>query len=140
MIEIKSCGFIVFRRRPQREFLLMQHRDRWDLPKGHLDPGESDMDCALRELNEETGIEPTALQIDPAFCFETTYRVRRHEFPDGFAPKQLRIFLGEIEGPGEIRLSEHIGYRWFPWNPPHRIQPATIDSLLQSIERHWAGR
>ncbi len=33
----------------------------WSLPKGKLDPGESPLDCALREVTEETGITPVAL-------------------------------------------------------------------------------
>lgn len=30
--------------------------DDWSLPKGKLDPGESDLDCARREVLEETGV------------------------------------------------------------------------------------
>ena len=30
---------------------------RWDLPKGHVDSGESDEECAVREIAEETGVE-----------------------------------------------------------------------------------
>ena len=36
---------------------LMIHRNgRWDLPKGHLEPGESLEACAEREIAEETGV------------------------------------------------------------------------------------
>ena len=30
---------------------------RWDLPKGHVDEGESDAECAVREVAEETGVK-----------------------------------------------------------------------------------
>jgi 8-oxo-dGTP diphosphatase len=39
--------------------VLLVHRPRyddWSLPKGKADPGESDEDCALREVEEETGL------------------------------------------------------------------------------------
>jgi 8-oxo-dGTP pyrophosphatase MutT (NUDIX family) len=39
--------------------VLLVHRPRyddWSLPKGKCDPGESYEDCALREVEEETGI------------------------------------------------------------------------------------
>ena len=53
---IKACGFLVFRDVPDPSFLLMKHPKRWDLPKGHVDPGESEVETALRELHEETGL------------------------------------------------------------------------------------
>ena len=43
----KSCGFLIMRGEPPREFLLMRHADRWDLPKGHVDPGETEMHLDL---------------------------------------------------------------------------------------------
>ncbi|MEL7266668.1 MAG: NUDIX domain-containing protein, partial [Planctomycetota bacterium] len=47
-------------------FLLMRHAKRWDLPKGHSDPGETLIQTALRETQEETGIalNPDALEPD----------------------------------------------------------------------------
>ena len=57
MQQLKSCGVLVFRDEPSLSFLLMEHTQRLDLPKGHVDPGESEIECALRELEEETGID-----------------------------------------------------------------------------------
>ena len=37
--------------------LMIYRNNRWDLPKGHLEPGESLDWCAVREVAEETGIE-----------------------------------------------------------------------------------
>ena len=60
MDKVDSCGFLIFRDdtdkrgKTKRNFLLMRHADRWDLPKGHVDPGEKKKQCALRELEEET--------------------------------------------------------------------------------------
>ena len=73
MSDVKSCGFLIVRGQPAREFLLMRHADRWDLPKGHVDPGETEMQCALRELHEETGITATDIEIDDGFRFESHY-------------------------------------------------------------------
>ena len=36
--------------------LFMFRRGKWDLPKGKLDPGETLEECALREVEEETGV------------------------------------------------------------------------------------
>ena len=37
--------------------LMIYRNNRWDLPKGHLEPCERLADCALREVKEETGID-----------------------------------------------------------------------------------
>ena len=75
MERIKSCGVLLFRSEPKRSFLLMRHADRWDLPKGHVDQGETETQCALRELWEETGIEANAIRIDPQFRYTLEYQV-----------------------------------------------------------------
>lgn len=38
------------------EMLLIYRRDRWDLPKGHIDAGEDALSAAIREIAEETGV------------------------------------------------------------------------------------
>ena len=37
--------------------LCIYRRDKWDLPKGKLDPGETLQECAVREVEEETGLK-----------------------------------------------------------------------------------
>ena len=54
--------------------LLMIHlRDRWDLPKGHVESGESSREAALREVEEETGIRAEAVGDEPLVCTYHTY-------------------------------------------------------------------
>lgn len=43
------------------EVLLMFRRGKWDLPKGKLDDGETLEACALREVQEETGLQTVTL-------------------------------------------------------------------------------
>lgn len=50
------------------ELLLMGHITGnlgWDLPKGQVDPGESFLQAAVRELGEETGIQVQPTQLIP---------------------------------------------------------------------------
>jgi 8-oxo-dGTP diphosphatase len=57
--EVRAAGGVVWRRGADggTEILLV-HRPRyddWSLPKGKCEPGESDENCARREVHEETG-------------------------------------------------------------------------------------
>lgn len=138
MPAVKSCGFLIVRGRPAREFLLMRHADRWDLPKGHVDPGETEMQCALRELREETGITESDIEIAEGFRFESHYPVRNKSGKR--LDKTLVLFLAHLRREVPLALTEHLGSQWFAWNPPHRIQAWTIDPLLADVEKFWAGQ
>lgn len=115
----------------------MRHANRWDLPKGHVDEGEAIEQCAARELQEETGIDAATVQVDDDFRFELEYSVLVKEF-DGPVRKRLTIFLGWLPpGDVEIRPTEHLGFQWYDWKPPHKIQTQTIDPLLQAVAEHF---
>lgn len=58
-----AAGIAVFGESDGRVFLLHQaDEDRWCLPKGHVDPGESLESAALREVREETGFDRVVLE------------------------------------------------------------------------------
>ncbi len=73
MPDLQSCGFLIVREAPELSFLLMKHPNRWDLPKGHIDDDESKLQCAFRELWEETGITADDILVDSNFKFEHQY-------------------------------------------------------------------
>ena len=133
-----SCGVLVTRGNPIDAFLLMEHQNRLDLPKGHVDAGETELECAFRELEEETGIQRSDIRLDREFRYATEYLVRYKKFDRQPIPKTLVIFLGELIHDVEIRVTEHLGYHWHPWQPPHRIQEMSIDPLLAAVERHFS--
>jgi len=134
MALVKSCGVLVVRGDPISELLLMRHADRWDLPKGHVDPGETEVQCALRELREETGIAAADIELVDGFRFISQYPVRAKRTGQ-LHDKTLVIFLGRLTRDVPIVVTEHMGYEWLAWKPPHRIQAATIDPLLDELER-----
>ena len=55
-----TAGGVVFRRAKNNdvEILLIQDaKDRWTIPKGHIEEGESSKETAAREITEETGLK-----------------------------------------------------------------------------------
>ena len=63
------------------EILLIYRRGFWDLPKGKLDAGESIPDCAIREVQEETGLK--SIELGPFICTTT------HAYYDKWLSKEV---------------------------------------------------
>jgi len=133
----KSCGFLLFRREPTLQFLLMKHPRRWDLPKGHLKDGETELEGAYREVEEETGITSDLIELDKGFRFENTYFPRYAKLGNSKVEKTLVIFLGWLNQAVSIQTTEHHDFKWFDWAPPHAIQRRTIDPMLRKAESHF---
>ena len=56
---VRAAGGVVVRGEPDALEVVIVHRpkyDDWTLPKGKTEPGETDEECALREVREETGL------------------------------------------------------------------------------------
>jgi 8-oxo-dGTP pyrophosphatase MutT (NUDIX family) len=51
---VQAAGGLV--KNKDGEILLIFRRGKWDLPKGKLDKNETILDCAIREVKEETGL------------------------------------------------------------------------------------
>lgn len=137
--DVKSCGVLVVKGEPWNSFLLMRHVDRWDLPKGHVDPGETEIETALRELEEETGLSEQEIELLPDFRYAINYPIRGRRKGE-LLTKQLVIFLANLQVDRPIVVTEHLGSIWHPWQPPHRIQERTIDPVLSAAEAYFQQR
>ena len=77
---------------------------RWDIPKGRVEPGESSIEAAIRECEEETGFT----QYDPAFLKD----LGEHHYSDN---KNIHLFLYTIPVEHEqFRNSVCNSYHTFP--------------------------
>ncbi|XP_043831216.1 bis(5'-nucleosyl)-tetraphosphatase [asymmetrical] isoform X1 [Dromiciops gliroides] len=117
IMSLRACGFIIFRRpcvpkvdNSAIEFLLLQTSygtNHWTPPKGHVDPGESDLETAFRETKEEAGLDANQLKIIEGFKSELNYVANSK-------PKTVIYWLAEVKDYNvAIRLcEEHQAYRW----------------------------
>jgi bis(5'-nucleosidyl)-tetraphosphatase len=109
----RAAGFVLTRDDPTGEpryLLLVNQRDGMPgFPKGHRDGGEHDLETALRETREETGL--TDVDVVPGFRDEIAYRVRKG---GGFRWKTVVYFRARLR-TGEVALShEHTAFDWLP--------------------------
>ncbi len=86
----KSCGAVLFTGDgPYRRYLILQNRSGHNgFPKGHVEADETEVETALREIREETGISATLL---PGFRHSYVY------FPNHYSQKEGVYFLGRFE-------------------------------------------
>ncbi len=102
----KSCGVLPYRiEGGKQEFLLVYETFSkcWSLPKGHIEAGETDVQTALRELMEETGL---TAKLD-------TGRKASIEYPiSPFARKEVAFYLGEVTGIPKVREGEIEKFKW----------------------------
>ncbi len=116
-----SAGIIVFHRTPDgcRFLLLLSRltkRPLWEFPKGGVDEGETVLEAALRELEEETGLQASDVTMREGFQHKEDYR-----FTSGKADERVLIrkavtyFLAEASRT-DVRLSAHEAsdYVWLP--------------------------
>lgn len=93
--------------------LLLQYpQGHWDLPKGHVEQGDTDRQATMRrELAEETGI--TNLVIMDGFEERTEYSFRHKGRRQS---KEVYWYIAETDEM-EVQLShEHRGYLWLDWD------------------------
>jgi 8-oxo-dGTP pyrophosphatase MutT (NUDIX family) len=129
-----AAGMLIITIEQPRQFLLMRHSDRWDLPKGHAEPNETPRQTAIREMVEETGLDANQVRLDEKFEHVIEYHVR---YRDGIKRlKRVHYYLGWIDGPQPILCTEHPDSRWFDWEPARPIQSQTIDPLISAV-RHY---
>jgi len=108
---IKAAGAVVYRPGAGGpEFLLLRNarHGTWAPPKGHLEEGESALEAARREIEEELGRQP-ALHYLPGFGDRITYRVEQGGVP---RRKEVTWFLARHGGDPLVLSAEHDEMAW----------------------------
>lgn len=110
-----TAGGIVFRRNKKGdiEILLIQDaKDRWTIPKGHIEEGETAVATAKREIGEEAGLKDVDML---GWLGKIHFRYRRI---DKLVLMTTQIYLVRAKGDtNAIQKEEWMnGIKWFSFN------------------------
>jgi uncharacterized protein involved in tolerance to divalent cations/8-oxo-dGTP pyrophosphatase MutT (NUDIX family) len=109
-----SAGGVIYRKNGgEIEIALIHVRNRWGLPKGHVEEGESIEATALREVREETGLEGKVVRKLGDIRY--SYRDKTKKGGPVRIYKRVYFFLLQYT-KGDVQAQDHEvdETRWFP--------------------------
>lgn len=120
---------------PHGEILWIYRRGFWDLPKGKLDDGETIQTCAVREVQEETGI--VGVQLHEMLCFTN------HTYFDKYLNEEVikRTYWFHMSIPnaqnGIPQTTEDIEkIEWHGLNTARHCLDKTYDNIIEVVEKY----
>lgn len=135
---VLSAGVIVATRElGDLHYLLLRVHNYWDFPKGIVEPGESPLTGALREVKEETTLDDLVLRWGEGYRETPVYRNNKIARYYVAETQSLDVDLPVSE---ELGHPEHDEFRWLMYPEARqylhaRVQPILdwADTLINSI-------
>ena len=125
-------------RRSERgiRLLVLRAYQNWDFPKGRVEPGETELDAARREVEEETGLADLDYPFGDEFKETVPYA----------GNKVARYYVAEtevekIELPvsPELGRPEHHEYRWVSFDEAEDLLPPRLAIVLDWAKKTITG-
>ena len=110
-----TAGGVIFRRNQKNEveiLLIQDSKDRWTIPKGHIEEGETAQETAKREIGEEAGLHDVEII---GWLGKINFRYRRI---DKLVLMTTQVFLVKALGNTDAIQKEDWmnGIRWFSFS------------------------
>lgn len=128
-VYVKAAGGIVHE---QDKILLIKRQGMYDLPKGHLEAGETLEECAIREVKEECGLEDVKITTPFMNTLHIYYRnetwfLKKTHWYQMSCPSNCTLCPQTEEDIEEVF--------WFPVSELDKITTQTYPSLLPVFQK-----
>ena len=127
------------------QVLIMERADKvgyWQSVTGSLEQGETPIQAAIREIQEETGLHATQYDLQDwhASNIYEIYPHWRHRYAPNVTHNTEHLFGLELPSPLPIKLApdEHLRYEWVDWREAAKrvFSWTNVDALSKLGERH----
>ncbi len=112
------------------ELLMIYRRGKWDLPKGKLDEGETIEECAVREVEEETGV----MGIERGELISVSY----HEYFDPYLKedviKETHWYAMKVSGAQVLVPQAEEDITGIKWVKGDELEDCLKDSYPNVVE------
>ncbi len=128
---IQAGGGLVLNEK--NELLLIFRRGKWDLPKGKLDKGETMEECAVREVEEETGLKDVTLIGSLIITYHTYHEGSR------FILKESHWYSMKVSGKQTLipQTEEDIlAIKWITKKEAEQFFPECYPSVVDVLEKY----
>ena len=112
------------------KFLLLRAYRNWDFPKGLVEPGESPIDAAIREVREETTLDD--ISFDWGMLFMDTGPYNKGKIARYYIARSKETHI-ELPVNPQLGAPEHHEARWMDYNRALTM----VSPRLQPVVR-WA--
>lgn len=126
-VALEDLTYVIIGAREGENWIFVRHSERksWELPAGHIEPGESAEHAAERELFEETGTR--LAKIRP---------LRDYSVTTNGSILYGRLFFADVRQRGPIPVSEIAEIRIAPSSPEPATYPDAHRSFLAVLEKY----
>ena len=127
------------------QVLIMERADKvgyWQSVTGSLEQGETPIQAAIREIQEETGLHATQYDLQDwhASNIYEIYPHWRHRYAPNVTHNTEHLFGLELPSELPIKLApdEHLRYEWVDWREAAKrvFSWTNVDALSKLGERH----
>ena len=140
-MEIKetSIGAFIYKIEKGEILFLLVYSERnkeWGFPKGHVEPNETELETAKREIKEETGI--TDIQFDNNFRCIDTYKIKGTlpTTKNRIIDKNVIYYLARTREDFKCSIDNEIGQgKWLNYN--HTIKYLKYDNQKKLLKKAY---